>query len=401
MPKINTDPEKIKELLSRGVEEIHVRESLEKKLQSGKPLRVKFGTDPTGAKLHVGRMSVIWKLREFQDLGHTIVLIIGDYTAQIGDASDKLAKRPFLSVAEVKKNMATYKQQIGKVLDIKKVEWHYNSKWLGKLKPRELDELAELFSVQQMIARRNFKDRWEKQEEISLRELHYPLYQGYDSVMIKADVEIGGSDQLFNLLAGRKIQEAYGQKPQDVMTGSMLDGLDGRKMSTSWGNVITVMDEPNDMYGKLMSMRDELVASYADLVARMNPVTVSEIKKRIVQGENPRDLKMMVSKATVALYHGENAATKAETAWKNQFQEGAMPEDMPEISVKAEAVSIIELLIAAGFATSKSEARRTVEQGGAKVDGGVVDSVDAMVAIKKEGVVLQKGKRHFVKVTRK
>lgn len=407
--KINTDPKKIQEVLTHGVEEIHVRESLERKLMSGKSLRIKLGIDPTGAKIHVGRASVLWKFREFQDLGHKIVLIVGDYTAQIGDASDKLSKRPFLSVAQITKNMAHYKQQIGKILDLKKVEWHYNSLWLGKLKSRELDGLADLFSVQQMIARRNFKERWEKQEEISLRELHYPLYQGYDSVKVKADVEIGGTDQLFNLLAGRKIQEAFGQKPQDIMTCKMLMGLDGRKMSTSWGNVITIVDEPADMYGKIMSMRDDLLSEYALLVARMSDDESEAMARRIKNGANPRDLKMEIARKTVALYHGEKAASRAQEEFGRVFQKKEMPKEMGEYKLsfhnarakQNEKIKIQEILIETKLASSKSEARRLVEQGGIKVDGNVVNDVEADVSIPEQGVVLQKGKRGFIKVKQK
>src|SRR3989338_4360881 len=275
------NPQQIEELLTRGVEEIHVMDSLKKKLLAGKPLRIKHGIDPTGEKIHLGRAATLWKVREFQDLGHKVILIVGDYTAQIGDPSDKLSKRPFLSAKQVEKNMAHYRKQIGKILDLKKVEWRYNSEWIGKLTPREIDELAEHFTVGQMLARRNFKERWERQEDISIREFHYPLYQGYDSVMVKADVEVGGSDQLFNLLAGRKIQEYFDQPAQDILTTKMLLGLDGRKMSTSWGNVITIVDEPSDMYGKIMSMNDKLIPEYALLCARLSVQAVYNIEKEL------------------------------------------------------------------------------------------------------------------------
>jgi len=257
--KINTGPEKIKEVLTKGVSEVAVRENLEKRLASGEKLRVKLGIDPTGPNIHIGRAVVLWKLKEFQDLGHQIIFIVGDYTAQIGDPSDKFAKRPFLSEEEVVKNMKTYKEQLSRILDVSKVEWRKNSQWLSKLKPIELDRLADLFTVNQMLARRNFKERWEKNQEISLREFHYPLYQGYDSVMVKADVEIGGFDQLFNLLAGRKIQEYFDQPAQDILTTKMLFGLDGRKMATTWGNVLNINEKPGEMFGKIMSIKDDLI----------------------------------------------------------------------------------------------------------------------------------------------
>jgi len=391
--KIITDEKKINEVLTRGVEEIIVRESLEKKLKSGKQLRIKFGIDPTGAKIHIGRAATLWKLREFQDLGHQIVLIVGDYTAQIGDPSDKLTKRPFLTPRDIKENMKNYKKQLGKILDLDRAEFHHNGDWLAVLTPRELDDLADLFSVQQMIARRNFKERWEKQEDISIRELHYPLYQGYDSVIVKADVELGGSDQLFNLMAGRKIQEARGQAPQDVMTAKMLMGLDGRKMSTSWGNVINIADEPNDMYGKIMSMHDDLIPDYFLLCARLSVEEVEEIKKQIAAGVNPRDLKMRLAKEIVALYHGKKSADEAEAEFINIFQQKGKPEEIPEI--KPSAYDILTVLAESKFAKSKTDARHLVEQGGVKVNDQKIDSIETKV---KAGDIVQKGSRFFIKV---
>ncbi|MEK7081658.1 MAG: tyrosine--tRNA ligase, partial [Patescibacteria group bacterium] len=277
----------IEELLTRGVEEVFVRESLKQKLLSGKQLRVKFGIDPTGAKIHIGRAITLWKLRAFQELGHKIVLIIGDFTAQIGDPSDKLSKRPMLSKEQVQENFKDYKNQIGKILDLSKVEFVYNGDWLGKLGFQEISELAEGFSVQQMTARRNFKERLDKGEEVSLREFMYPLMQGYDSVVVKADVEIGGTDQLFNLKAGRVIQKHYGQVEQDIMTLKMLSGTDGRKMSTSWGNVITIVDEPDDMFGKIMSVRDDLILDYFLLCTDTPVEEIEKVKSEMTAGKNP------------------------------------------------------------------------------------------------------------------
>lgn len=396
--KPSTDTAKIEELLTRGVEDIHVRENLEKKLRSGKQLRVKFGIDPTGEKIHLGRAATLWKVREFQDLGHKVILIVGDYTAQIGDPSDKLSKRPFLSAQQVKQSMAHYKEQIGKIIDLTKVEWRYNSEWIAKLSPREMDELAEHFTVGQMLARRNFKERWEKKEDISIREFHYALYQGYDSVVVKADVEIGGFDQLFNVMAGRKIQEAYGQAPQDILTGKMLLGLDGRKMSTSWGNVITIVDAPADMYGKLMSMNDELIPDYALLCVRMSAKGVEKIKQELKQGVNPRDIKMKVARAVVALYHGEAAAKKAEQEFVKMFQKHETPSEVTGVRLQVSEIGIVELLVKAKLAASKSEARRVIEQGGVQMDGKVVRDPNTEIKLSKEGVLLQKGKRHFVRV---
>lgn len=390
--------EKIKELLTRGVEEVIEKEHLEKRLLAGEKLRVKHGIDPTGPKIHLGRASTLWKLREFQNLGHQIVLIIGDYTAQIGDPSDKLAKRPFLSPEQVGANMKSYEKQLNLILEMKKVEVHKNSEWLAKLTPRELDGLADLFSVQQMIARRNFKDRWEREEEISLRELHYPLYQGYDSVAIKADVEIGGRDQLFNLLAGRKIQEAYGQPPQDIITAKMLLGLDGRKMSTSWGNVVNIDEEPNEMYGKIMSMRDDLILDYFLLCTRLPIAEIKKIEKELRAGANPRDLKMRLAREIVSIYQSPNEAKRAEDNFIKVFQKKETPEEVKKYKVISKKYKLIDLLVEIKLAPSKSEARRLVEQGGIKVDGKIVDDIKKEIAITPEGVLVQKGKRHFMRV---
>ncbi len=392
------DQQKIKELLTRGVEEIHVRESLEKKLLRGEKLRIKHGIDPTGPKIHIGRASTLWKLRDLQDLGHKIVLIIGDYTAQIGDPSDKLAKRPFLSEKQVKENMKLYKEQLGKILDMSRIEVCYNSKWLAKLTPRELDKLADLFSVQQMIARRNFKERWEKEEEISIRELHYPLYQGYDSVAVKADVEIGGSDQLFNLLAGRKIQEAYGQQPQDILTTKMLFGTDGRKMSTSWGNVINITDEPNDMYGRVMSVADGLIMDYFALCTRLPLLKIQEFQKALQSGKNPRNIKMVLAYEIVRLYYGDKKAGEARDNFIRIFQQKEAPEKIAAKKVKSE--QLFEILVEAGLAQSKSEAKRVIEEGGVKVGGSVIQDIYFKPKIGRDGALIQKGKRHFIRIQR-
>ncbi len=391
MPDITT-----RQLLTRGVEEIHVTDHLEAALRGKKKLRVKHGIDPTGPLIHIGRAATLWKLREFQDLGHILVIIIGDYTAQIGDPSDKLSKRPFLTKKQIQENLKNYKKQIGKIIDLKKVEWHYNSEWLAKMTPRELDELAELFTVQQMLARRNFKDRFEKGEEISIRELHYPLYQGYDSVVIKADVEVGGFDQLFNMLAGRKIQERYGQKPQDVLATQMMPGLDGRKMSTSWGNVINIMDEPNDMYGKVMSMTDEMMEGYALLAARFSSDELTQW--RLAKEGAPKKAKMMIARRVVELYHGIKTGAGAEEEFERVHAQGQTPAEITNYQFPMTKKNIIDILVETKLVTSKSEARRAIEQGGVKVGGEVIHSIAHSVSLTNSGVVIQKGKRGFVRV---
>ncbi|MEK7107928.1 MAG: tyrosine--tRNA ligase [Patescibacteria group bacterium] len=352
----------IEELLTRGVEEVFVRESLKQKLLSGKQLRVKFGIDPTGAKIHIGRAITLWKLRAFQELGHKIVLIIGDFTAQIGDPSDKLSKRPMLSKEQVQENFKDYKNQIGKILDLSKVEFVYNGDWLGKLGFQEISELAEGFSVQQMTARRNFKERLDKGEEVSLREFMYPLMQGYDSVVVKADVEIGGTDQLFNLKAGRVIQKHYGQVEQDIMTLKMLAGTDGRKMSTSWGNVITIVDEPDDMFGKIMSVRDDLILDYFLLCTDTPVEEIEKVKSEMTAGKNPRDVKLDLAEAVVVRYHEAKKAKEARESFISVFKSGNLPENIKEVKAK-EGELLMDIVLREKLVSSKSDFRRLVSEG--------------------------------------
>ena len=392
--KINTGPEKIKEVLTKGVSEIAVRENLEKRLASGEKLRVKLGIDPTGPNIHIGRAVVLWKLKEFQDLGHQIIFIVGDYTAQIGDPSDKFAKRPFLSEEEVVKNMKTYKEQLSRILDVSKVEWRKNSQWLSKLKPIELDRLADLFTVNQMLARRNFKERWEKNQEISLREFHYPLYQGYDSVMVKADVEIGGFDQLFNLLAGRKIQEYFDQPAQDILTTKMLFGLDGRKMATTWGNVLNINEKPGEMFGKIMSIKDDLILDYFLLAAWLPEEEVFKKEERLKAGENPRDLKLELAWEITKKYWSREAADKARDNFIKTFQQKAEPEDIKEIKIE-KGTELAAFLLAEGLVESKSDFRRLVEAGAIEMAGQIVKDFDFKIS--QPGLV-KVGKRRFIRV---
>ncbi len=388
---------KIEELLSRNVVEVMDRKHLEKRLFAGEKLRIKLGIDPTGSDIHIGRAVVLWKLREFQDLGHKIILIIGDFTAQVGDPSDKLEKRPFLSKEQIEKNLKDYLPQIGKILDLKKTEVRYNSEWLAKLTFREISELADNFSFQQILERRNFKDRWDRHEEISYREGMYPLMQGYDSVAIKADVELGGTDQLFNLLAGRKIQERYGQKPQDVMTSAMVIGLDGRKMSTSWGNVINVMDAPDDQFGKTMSLRDELIPEYFERVTDIAIAEVEKIKKEIKTGTNPKELKERLAFEIVKRYHGEKTALAAKENFKTLFSKKERPDDLPDLVLKGEMVSALDVVLVSGVVKSKSEARRLIEQGGFDIEEKVIKDFSEMLRVK-NGESVRVGKKRFFRI---
>ncbi len=392
---VDTNEVKIDELLSRGVEDIFVKESLKKKLLSGKVLRIKLGIDPTSASIHLGRATLLHKLRKFQDLGHKVVLLIGDFTAQIGDASDKLDKRPMLDAQTVRDNLKDYKQIISKVIDVERAEFVYNSEWLSKLGFAEICRLAETFSVQQMSARRNFKDRFDKGEEVSLREFMYPLMQGYDSVAVKADIEIGGFDQLFNLKAGRLIQKQYDMPEQDILTTQMLEGTDGRKMSSSWGNTISITDAPNDMFGKVMSLRDELITKYFLLCTNIPLAEIAEIEKSLATGENPRNLKVCLAKEIVSIYHGSAFAEAAVISFENTFKKGGVPDDTKEVEV-ALGTALIEVLLTQGVIKSKTDFRRLVTEGAVgEVGGETITSAEYVVS---KNLTLKIGKKRFLKV---
>ena len=355
-----TDDAKIQELLTRGVEDVFVKESLLQKLKSGKQLRVKLGIDPTGNTIHIGRAVILWKLRAFQELGHQIVLIVGDFTAQIGDPSDKLEKRPMLSEAIVKENLRNYKKIIGKIINVDETEFAFNSEWLSKLSFKEGCILADSFSVSQMSARRNFKERFDRGEEVSMREFMYPMMQGYDSVAVRADIEIGGFDQLFNLKAGRTIQKHYGQPEQDILTGQMLEGTDGRKMSTSWGNIINITDDPSNMFGKVMSIRDELIGKYFLLATRIPVSEIQKIEEEMKNGANPRNSKVLLAKEIVMLYHGKASAEKAAENFDSAFSKGK-PQEFILVSLSGREVA--ESLIGEKVIESKSELRRLIDEG--------------------------------------
>lgn len=395
MDKIITDEKKIDELLVRGVEDIIVKEELKIALMSGRQLRIKLGVDPTGGKIHIGRAVPLRKLREFQRLGHQVVFIVGDFTAQVGDASDKTEKRPMLTRAQIDENLKDYKSQISKILDISKTEFVYNNDWLSKLTFGELTTLAECFSVQQMLARRNFKDRYEVGKEISLREFLYPIMQGYDSVAVKADVEIGGNDQLFNLKAGRIIQEYYGMPKQSIITFEMLEGTDGRKMSTSWGNIITIVDEPFDMFGKIMAVHDDLIIKYFMLTTDLPLEEIQNIEIELKNGSNPKDSKMRLATELVTMYHTEKDAALAKNSWIETFSNKGVPEVIEEL-IGSEDKEIVELLIEKGIVASKAEWRRLVEANAVSDEKGnlITDTKE-----KVRNVILKIGKKRFAKIT--
>jgi tyrosyl-tRNA synthetase len=387
--------DKINEILTRGVDEAIDKKDLEQLLNSGKKLRVKLGIDPTSPNLHIGRAVVLWKLRQFQELGHKVVLIVGDFTGLIGDSSDKDAERPMMEEKKLKENMKTYAQQAFKILDKSKTEVHYNSKWLKKLGFKEIGQMADLFSLHEFEARENIAKRMKAGKRVSLREVLYPLMQGYDSVAIKADVELGGTDQRFNLLAGRVMQPSYGQRPQNILMTALMEGTDGRKMSSSWGNVINLTDEPNDMLGKVMSINDELIKKYFVLTTRVSLEEIDETLKL----SNPRDQKLILAQKITELYHGSKKALDAKEAFISQFSKGQLPEDIEVKFVPGGPQSILGTA-ALVLGISKSEARRLIEQGGLKIDGVVVKK-DESIEITEKEVLMQAGKRRIYKFRQK
>ncbi len=386
--------DQIDEILTRGVAEIVERKDLEQKLRSGKKLRVKLGIDPTSSDIHIGRAVSLWKLRALQNLGHKIVLIVGDFTGLIGDTSDKDAERPMLSVKDVKENMKDYISQIGKIIDVKKAEVHYNSKWLKPLGFLEIAEQANEFSLHEFTARENVAKRMKEQKRISLREVLYPLMQGYDSVATKTDLEVGGTDQRFNLLAGRVLQRHYGQEPQNIMTFDLLEGTDGRKMSSSWSNVITVTDAPNDMYGKTMAILDSLIIKYLTLTTKVTLDQINSVEKQLKSGKlNPRDAKAQLAWELVALYHGNKAADAAAAEFDRVHKNKELPEDIR--SYKFAGDQLVKVLTATNLAKSSSEAKRLIDQGGVKINSEVCKDYTKAVP---KGAILQVGKRNFAKI---
>ncbi len=387
------------ELLTRGVDEVIIKSDLEKKLRSGKKLRVKLGIDPTSPNIHIGRAVQLLKLRDLQQLGHKIVLIIGDFTGVIGDTSDKESERPMLSPQTIKKNLKTYKEQAGKLLDMKEVEFHYNSEWLKKLGYWEICEQADVFSLSAFIARDNIRRRLDAGTHISLRETLYPLMQGYDSVVIKSDIELGGTDQRFNMLAGRDLQKHYGQEPQSIIIMNLLIGTDGRKMSSSWGNTINLTDTPDTMYGKVMSMPDELITSYFVHCTRESLQVIEELEKQMKNNTiNPRDVKMRLAREIVTLYHGEKKSQQAEDVFINTFQKKTAPEHLPIFAPSRSHVPLVDLLVETKLASSKTEARKLIEQRSVSINDVTINDIHHETIIPEDGIVLKKGKRHFVKI---
>lgn len=383
--------------LKRGTDQIFSEQDLIEKLKENRPLRVKLGADPTAPDIHLGHTVVLNKLRQFQNFGHHVMFLIGDFTATVGDPSGKNATRPPLSREDVLRNAETYKEQIFKILDPEKTEIVFNSAWLGELGTVGMIRLASNYTVARMLERDDFKKRFSNNQPIAIHEFIYPLLQGYDSVHLKADVELGGTDQTFNLLIGRELQKSEGQKPQVAVTLPLLVGLDGeKKMSKSLGNYIGVNDAPNEMFGKVMSISDELMWDWYDLLSFRPLNEIAQFKQEVAQGRNPRDVKVLLAKEITARFHSEAEAEAAEQAFINRFQKGALPDEMPEFTFEGE-MGLANLLKEAGLVSSTSEAMRMVQQGGVKIDGEKVENAKAIIS--SSTAVYQVGKRKFARVT--
>ncbi len=393
--------DEVLQIIKRGTEEVLVEAELVEKLKLGRPLRVKAGFDPTAPDLHLGHTVLINKLRQFQELGHEVMFLIGDFTGMIGDPTGKSATRKPLTRDAVIENARTYEQQIFKILDPEKTLVMFNSSWMNELGAVGMIELAAKQTVARMLERDDFSRRYQSGQPIAIHEFLYPLMQGYDSVAMKADIELGGTDQKFNLLMGRELQKSAGQAPQVVITMPILEGLDGvQKMSKSLGNYIGIQDSPEDMFGKLMSVSDELMWRYYELLSFRSTGEIEEFKAEVAGGRNPRDIKVMLGEELVTRFHGEAAAKQAYEAFVARFQKGLMPDEMPEFTFTAEpdGMALPQLLKSASLVESTSEAIRMIGQGGVKLNQEKVSDKNARVP-KGQTVVVQVGKRKFARVT--
>lgn len=395
------DLDDILNIIERGAEEILVKEELIALLKEGRPLRIKLGLDPTAPDIHIGHTVVMNKLRQFQDLGHEVMIIIGDFTASIGDPTGKNVTRQPLTEAQVMANAKTYEAQLFKILDEKKTQVFFNASWLAPLSAKELVNLAAKQTVARMLERDDFSKRYREGIAISIHEFLYPLLQGYDSVTLKADIELGGTDQKFNLLMGRELQKEAGQKPQIVITMPLLEGLDGvRKMSKSLENYVGITDTPDQMFGKLMSISDILMWRYFDLLSFKSRDEIAALKAQVDDGLNPRDVKVVLAKEIISRFYSETEADQAEAQFVKQFRQGVLPENLPEVALSiADAhISVVHLLKEAGLTKSTSEAMRMIDQGAVKLDGEKVLSTDTQIA-RGQTTVAQVGKRRFAKIT--
>lgn len=390
--------------IARGVDTILIEQELEQKLArskaTGEPLRCKLGLDPTAPDIHIGHTVVLNKLRQLQDLGHTVIFLIGDFTAAIGDPSGRNITRPPLSAEQIKINAETYLSQAGLVLDLSKTEVRYNSEWCNQLGAVGLIQLASRYTLARLLERDDFAKRYAEQAPIAMHELIYPLMQGYDSVALKSDLELGGSDQRFNLLVGRELQRQYGQPAQCILTMPLLVGLDGvNKMSKSKNNYIGITEAPDSMFGKVMSISDTLMWNWYDLVSLRTNAEIAQLKQDCNNGRNPRDAKVLLAKEIVTRFHNAQAAEAAEAEFNARFRQGAMPSDIAQVNVQAQdgKIGLAKLIKEAGLAPSNAEANRNIEQGGVKIDGERV--TDRTLQLAAGTYVLQVGKRRWAKVT--
>ena len=394
-----TDLKQALDLISRGTEEIIKIEDLEKKLESGKTLQIKVGFDPTAPDLHIGHTVVINKMRQFQDLGHEVTFLIGDFTGMIGDPTGKSATRKPLSKEQVQENADTYASQVFKILDRDKTRIRFNSEWLGALGSDGMIRLASKYTVARMLERDDFENRYRNGQAIGLHELFYPLAQGYDSVVLKTDVEMGGTDQKFNLLVGRHLQQAYDQEPQVIITLPLLEGLDGvQKMSKSLNNYVGITESADEMFGKLMSISDEMMWRYFDLLSFRSNQELESLKQQVEEGTNPRDIKFLLCEEIVERFHDREAADAARETFIARFRGGAMPEDIPEktLDTGGNGIGIAAALTQCGLTSSNSDAFRMVQQGGVRIDGEKVSDRSLQLQAGFEGI-LQVGKRKFCK----
>ncbi len=388
-------------LIRRGASEILIEKELVERLENGRPMRVKAGFDPTAPDLHLGHTVLLNKMRQFQDLGHSVVFLIGDFTGMIGDPTGKNTTRPPLSADDVARNAQTYREQVFKILDEERTEVRFNSEWMSGVDAAGLVRIAAQYTVARMLERDDFRKRYESEQPIAVHEFLYPLIQGHDSVALEADVELGGTDQKFNLLVGRQLQQSAGQRPQVVLTMPLLEGLDGvQKMSKSLDNYIGIDEPPNEMFGKMMKISDELMWRYFELLSFRSTADIEGLKRAVDDGRNPRDVKFELAREIVARFHDGAAAERAQQAFVEQFSRGAVPEDIPVFEFPAEGsgLGLVAALKQARLTASTSEARRMISQGAVKIDQARIESLDTVIG-RGETVTVQVGKRRFARIS--
>ncbi|HLR77830.1 MAG TPA: tyrosine--tRNA ligase [Burkholderiaceae bacterium] len=390
------------EIVKRGCEELLVESEFAQKLAkshaTGVPLRIKLGLDPTAPDIHLGHTVVLNKMRQLQDLGHTVIFLIGDFTATIGDPSGRNATRPPLTAEQIQENAKTYYAQASMILDPDKTEIRYNSQWCDQLGARGLIQLASRYTVAQMIERDDFTNRFKNGVPISIHEFLYPLLQGYDSVELKSDLELGGTDQKFNLLVGRELQKEYGQEPQCVLTMPLLEGTDGQeKMSKSKGNYIGITEAPDSIFGKIMSISDDLMWRYYELLSSRSMTEINGLRQQTQEGMNPRDAKVLLAKEMVTRFHDASAAEQAHREFDARFREGALPQDMPEITIAGAPMGVLQVLRQSGLVASASEGQRNIEQGGVRINQDRIE--DRSLRLEAGTYIVQVGKRRFARIT--